>query len=205
MMLAEGSAVHVRKLRPDGSQAFAWDGVVLRCDESGIVLRAQFNVDLVDLGFTTFRRGDEFIEFYYWDPSSSGTSNTGRSGMAVDAGRGAPHLADAPALVRYYNVFQISSPEGTLKGWYCNLGLPAQLDPESCELSYVDLALDIWANPDGSFVVLDEDELAVLLEQHPELAHAAHQGRTDLINLVEAQRLPRWTKVTTAADPGRTD
>src|SRR5881397_1498921 len=58
--------IHVRKLRPDGSQAFAWDGIVLRCDESGIVVRAEFNVDLVDLGYTSFRRGDEFVEFYYW-------------------------------------------------------------------------------------------------------------------------------------------
>lgn len=66
-MLAAGSPIHVRKLRPDGSQAFAWDGVVLRCDDAGIVLRAQFNVDLVDLGFTTFRRGDEFVEFYWWE------------------------------------------------------------------------------------------------------------------------------------------
>ncbi len=172
-MLTEGGAVHVRKLRPDGSQAFAWDGVVLRCDESGIVLRAHFNVDLVDLGFTTFRRGDEFIEFYYWD--------------------------------RRYNAFQISSPEGTLKGWYCNLGLPAQLDAKSGELSYVDLALDVWANPDGSFVVLDEDELDVLLEQHPDLVDAAHQGRMDLINLAEARLLPRWIELTTAGDTGRTD
>ena len=93
-MLAAGSPIHVRKLRPDGSQAFAWDGVVLRCDDAGIVLRAQFNVDLVDLGFTTFRRGDEFVEFYCWD--------------------------------RCYNVFQISAPDGTLKGWYANVGLPAR-------------------------------------------------------------------------------
>ena len=86
-MLAAGSPIHVRKLRPDGSQAFAWDGVVLRCDAAGIVLRAHFNVDLVDLGFTTFRRGDEFVEFYYWD--------------------------------RDYNVFQVSSPDGTLEGLVC--------------------------------------------------------------------------------------
>src|SRR5215210_7259235 len=86
LLLAVGSAVHVRKLRPDGSQAYAWDGVVLQCDATGIVLRATFNVDLVDLGFTTFRRGDEFVEFYYWDG--------------------------------WYNVFQVSAPDATLKGWY---------------------------------------------------------------------------------------
>ena len=175
VMLAAGSPIHIRKLRPDGSQAFAWDGVVLKCDAAGIVLRAHFNVDLVDLGFTTFRRGDEFIEFYYWD-----------------AARSARNVVDAFATVRYYNVFQISSPDGTLKGWYCNLGLPAQLDAESGELSYVDLALDVWVNPEGTFVVLDEDELEEILEQHPELAESAQQGRADLLNLAESRRLPRW-------------
>jgi len=73
--------------------------VVLQCDAAGIVLRAHFNVDLVDLGFTTFRRGDEFVEFYYWD--------------------------------RPYNVFQVSEPDGTLKGWYANVGLPAELEGDS--------------------------------------------------------------------------
>ena len=120
--LASGSPIHVRKLRADGSQAYAWDGVVLRSDAHGIVLRAQFNVDLVELGFTTFRRGDEFVEFYYFD--------------------------------RWYNVFQISAPDGRLKGWYANVGLPAEVDPEAGVLQYVDLELDVWANPDGRFVVL---------------------------------------------------
>jgi protein associated with RNAse G/E len=173
MMLAEGSAVHVRKLRPDGSQAFAWDGVVLRCDESGIVLRAQFNVDLVDLGFTTFRRGDEFIEFYYWD--------------------------------RWYNVFQVSSPDGTLKGWYANVGLPAELRTAAGELVYVDLELDVWAQPDGEFIVLDQDEFDTLLTEHVELVEAAERGRETLLALAEARRLPRWTDVTAAADTVRTD
>ena len=160
-MLTAGSPVHVRKLRPDGSQAYAWDGVVLRCVSAGIVLRAQFNVDLVDLGFTTFRRGDEFVEFYYWD--------------------------------RWFNVFQVSAPDGTLKGWYANVGLPAELRADTSELVYVDLALDVWAHPNGEFVVLDQDEFDVLLAEHVELAEAAERGRETLLALVEAGRLPRWT------------
>ena len=165
-MLPVGSAVHVRKLEPGGQLDYAWDGVVLRCDTSGIVLRAEFNVELVEREFATFRRGDVFHEFYYWEPAS------------------------VPA--RYYNVFQISSADGVLKGWYCNLGLPAQLDAESRVLSYIDLALDVWVNPDGSFVVLDEEELEEMLEQRPHLKHAAQQGRSDLITLAESGRLPRW-------------
>jgi protein associated with RNAse G/E len=145
-------------MRPDGSQAFAWDGTVLRCDASGIVLRAQFNVDLVDLGFTTFRRGDEFIEFYYWD--------------------------------QCYNVFQVSTPDGTLKGWYSNLGLPAELSADEGDLRYVDLALDVWTHPNGEYVVLDQDELDELLAAHVDLAE---RGRRALLELVEFGRLPRWT------------
>jgi uncharacterized protein len=148
-------------MRPDGSQAYQWDGTILRCDASGVVLRATFNVDLVDLGFTTFRRGDEFIEFYYFD--------------------------------RWFNVFQVSSPEGQLKGWYANVGLPAEIKPEIGELLYVDLALDVWAHPNGEFVVLDEDEFEVLLNEHVELKEAAERGRETLLTLVEARRMPRWT------------
>jgi protein associated with RNAse G/E len=161
-MLAEGSPIHVRKLRPDGSEAFAWDGVVLRCDAAGIVLRAHFNVDLVDLGCTTFRRGDEFVEFYYFD--------------------------------RPYNVFQVSAPGGTLKGWYANVGLPAELESERGELCYVDLALDVWTHPSGEFVVLDQDEFDVLLSEHVGLADVAERGRTALLALVESGGLPRWTE-----------
>ena len=158
--LGAGDAVHVRKLRPDGSQAFAWDGTVLRCDATGIVLRAPFNVDHVDLGFTTFRRGDEFIEFYFWD--------------------------------RWFNVFQISEPDGTLKGWYANLGLPAELDPHTGELKYVDLALDVWVASSGEYEVLDQDEFGALIAEHSELAENAEKAREELLELVKSGRLPRW-------------
>jgi len=151
----------VRKLRPDGSQAYAWDGVVLRCDTEGIVLRAQFNVDLVELGFTTFRRGDEFVEFYYWE--------------------------------RCFNVFQISAADGLFKGWYANVGLPAELNAETGELRYVDLELDVWTHPNGEFIVLDQDEFVTLLRAYPDFAEPGERGRVDLLALAESGDLPRWT------------
>ena len=159
--LSTGTPIHVRKLRPDGSQAYAWDGHVLRCDDTGIVLRAAFNVDLVELGYTTFRRGDEFVEFYYW--------------------------------THWFNVFQVSSADGALKGWYANVGLPAELKPALGELVYVDLALDLWANPGGDFVLLDEEEFDVLLANYPELTDDARRGRDELVELATADQLPRWT------------
>jgi protein associated with RNAse G/E len=167
-MLEVGSAVHVQKLKPGGKLDYAWTGEVVRCDGAGIVLRAEFNVDLVERPWATFRRGDIFFEFYFWQPQ------------------------DPDAHVPYYNIFQISQPDGSLKGWYCNLGLPAELNADTGELSYVDLALDVWANPDGSFTVLDEDELEELLQQHPELRDAAERGRTDLLELAQSGNLPHW-------------
>jgi uncharacterized protein len=160
-MLALGTPIHVQKLKPSGALDYAWDGIVVRCDATGIVLRAEFNVDVVEREFATFRRGDLFCEFYYWN--------------------------------RCYNVFQISSPDGTLKGWYGNVGLPAELKAETGELEYVDLALDVWIRPNGEYVVLDEDEFAVLLGEHADLAEAAERGRDELLALVTSGRLPRWT------------
>ncbi|HKY53652.1 MAG TPA: DUF402 domain-containing protein, partial [Anaerolineales bacterium] len=43
-----------------------------------------------------------------------------------------------------------------LKGWYCNIGMPAVI--EDGVVSYVDLALDLWVSNNGNQAVLDEDE-----------------------------------------------
>ena len=47
-----------------------------------------------------------------------------------------------------------------IKGWYCNIGLPAVI--EDGVVSYVDLALDLWVSVDGKQSVLDEDEFEKL-------------------------------------------
>lgn len=58
---------------------------------------------------------------------------------------------------RWYNIFEIHAREdNTLRGWYCNVGSPAEI--EGATLSYVDLALDLLVYPDRRQVVLDEDE-----------------------------------------------
>lgn len=62
---------------------------------------------------------------------------------------------------RWYNIFEIHSREdGSLRGWYCNIGRPAQMVGQT--LSYVDLALDLLVFPGGKQVVLDEDEFTQL-------------------------------------------
>ena len=92
---------------------------------------------------------------------------------------------------RWYNVFQIYSSTGELKGWYCNVGMPPELVGDD-ELHYVDLALDVFVYPDGRHLVLDEDEFAVLKETvlQPEDAAAAEQGLAELVALVTSSSIP---------------
>ena len=58
---------------------------------------------------------------------------------------------------RWYNVFQIADGDtGALKGWYCNITRPAHLAPDA--VSADDLQLDVYVSPNGSIVLLDEEE-----------------------------------------------
>jgi uncharacterized protein len=62
---------------------------------------------------------------------------------------------------RWYNIFEIHSVhDDHLKGWYCNIAQPAVFGEETIE--QVDLALDVWINPDGSYRVLDQAEFDAL-------------------------------------------
>jgi predicted RNA-binding protein associated with RNAse of E/G family len=58
---------------------------------------------------------------------------------------------------RWYNIFEIyDRADDHLRGYYCNIGFPAEIGED--KLSYVDLALDLLVFPDGRQVVVDEDE-----------------------------------------------
>jgi uncharacterized protein len=62
---------------------------------------------------------------------------------------------------RWYNIFEIHDKDtDALKGWYCNVTYPAEM--QDGRVSYVDLALDLLVYPDGLQLVLDEDEFAEL-------------------------------------------
>ena len=58
---------------------------------------------------------------------------------------------------RWYNIFEVHNRDNDqLKGWYCNIGYPAEFRENT--VSYKDLALDLLVFPDGRQIVLDEDE-----------------------------------------------
>lgn len=62
---------------------------------------------------------------------------------------------------RWYNVFEMHDvSDGHLKGWYCNIARPALIRDDVVEAD--DLALDVFVDPNGNLLVLDEDEFAAL-------------------------------------------
>lgn len=62
---------------------------------------------------------------------------------------------------RWFNIFQIHDRDDDhIKGWYCNVAMPAVIEADS--VSFVDLALDLLVFADGRQLVLDEDEFSTL-------------------------------------------
>ena len=89
---------------------------------------------------------------------------------------------------RWYNIFAVHDrDDGKIKGWYCNIGMPAVF--EDGVVSYIDLALDLWVSTSGEKKVLDEDEFEAL-EIDEELRVGARQGLDDLKQLFLKDKPP---------------
>jgi protein associated with RNAse G/E len=81
----------------------------------------------------------------------------------------------------WYNIFVIHDrDDGRVKGWYCNIGKPAEF--EDGNVSYIDLALDLWVSASQEQTVLDEDEFEAL-ELNEELRVGALKGLEELKQL----------------------
>ena len=77
---------------------------------------------------------------------------------------------------RWYNIFEVHSAEGELKGWYCNITRPARF--EGGIVTSEDLELDLFVAPDrGCLLRLDQEEFdALALEVTEPEAYAASLG-----------------------------
>lgn len=60
----------------------------------------------------------------------------------------------------WFNVFKVCDGAGRLKGWYCNVTMPAEID-QAC-IRWRDLKLDYIVGGDGQTLVADEDEFEVM-------------------------------------------
>jgi predicted RNA-binding protein associated with RNAse of E/G family len=88
----------------------------------------------------------------------------------------------------WYNIFEIYDVEdGSLKGWYCNVCRPAQI--EDGHVYADDLALDLIVYPDGNWKILDEDEFRALDIPSEDQKYA--RGALDqLIDLARQRKAP---------------
>ena len=90
---------------------------------------------------------------------------------------------------RWYNIFAIyDKDDGNIKGWYCNIGMPAEIKDDV--VSYVDLALDLWVSADWKQTVLDEDEFEAL-NLTDELHAGALNGLKQVRLLFESKKPPQ--------------
>jgi hypothetical protein len=89
-----------------------------------------------------------------------------------------------------FNVFAVYTPDGTLKGWYCNVTHPSWV-VDDC-IYWHDLYVDVFAYPDGTTLVLDEDELAEagVEQSDPELFQLIVQSRDQLLQMVANGEYP---------------
>ncbi len=87
---------------------------------------------------------------------------------------------------RWFNIFTIVSASGALKGWYCNIAVPARIFDDHIE--QIDLLLDLWVNPQGESLILDEDEFADDTTLTAYQRQAAREGLQDLLQLVASRQ-----------------
>jgi predicted RNA-binding protein associated with RNAse of E/G family len=87
---------------------------------------------------------------------------------------------------RWFNIFAIANKEGVHKGWYCNIAEPARIFTDT--ITQVDLYLDLWVNPAGETLLLDEDdfEAATLLSKRQRTG--ARQGLQELLHMLETRQ-----------------
>ncbi len=85
---------------------------------------------------------------------------------------------------RWFDVQEVVTPNGTHKGWYCDIAEPAVI--ESNQVRLVDLELDVWVSTEGEPFLLDEDEFeASALSDAQRIA--ARRGVQALLEMLEAR------------------
>lgn len=98
------------------------------------------------------------------------------------------HFVEYYYTDRWFNIFAISTADGLLKGWYCNIAAPALLLEERVE--QIDLLLDVWVNPDRTWLILDEDEFAADRTLTEDQRQQARLGLQELLALIQTRGSP---------------
>ena len=89
---------------------------------------------------------------------------------------------------RWFNIFDISNASNERKGWYCNIAEPADIYKD--QIKQKDLLLDVWVDPWGTPLLLDEDEFKVDTTLDDEQRQGARQGLYDLLKMIANEIAP---------------
>ena len=89
---------------------------------------------------------------------------------------------------RWFNIFEISDASNTRKGWYCNVAEPA--DIRENQILQKDLLLDVWVDPTGKPLILDEDEFEAEKLLDDRQRQCARQGLRDLLQIIANETAP---------------
>ena len=89
---------------------------------------------------------------------------------------------------RWFNIFEISNASNERKGWYCNIAEPAEINED--QILQKDLLLDVWVNPRGETLILDEDEFEADRMLDDAQRQGAREGLRDLLQIITAQLAP---------------
>jgi predicted RNA-binding protein associated with RNAse of E/G family len=92
---------------------------------------------------------------------------------------------------KWYDLAKFYDRRLRFTGYYCDIIKPVQkLMLNAAKTSIItDLFLDLWITPEGSWSILDEDELAVALRDHAISKSLARQARRHMDSLVYRVRL----------------
>ncbi|MGZ3609184.1 MAG: DUF402 domain-containing protein [Ktedonobacteraceae bacterium] len=89
---------------------------------------------------------------------------------------------------RWFNIFDIADANNERKGWYCNITEPADIHDD--QIMQKDLLLDVWVDPWGSPLLLDEDEFEVDTTLNEIQRQGARQGMHELLQMIAGQIAP---------------
>jgi len=89
---------------------------------------------------------------------------------------------------KWFNIFDIADANNERKGWYCNITEPADIHDD--QIKQKDLLLDVWVDPWGTPLLLDEDEFQDDTTLDETQRQGARQGLHELLQMVAAQIAP---------------
>lgn len=89
---------------------------------------------------------------------------------------------------KWFNIFDIADANNERKGWYCNITEPADIYDD--QIKQKDLLLDVWVDPWGTPLLLDEDEFEYDTTLNETQRQGARQGLHELLQMIAAQIAP---------------